>query len=165
MKKRYQSETPVTLTMFEVLDQKEYDILESTDKDLKKRIDALAKDIHIDWFVNKEGDKPICSISRTYAQGREINNNDEMDVSMAATRFLSAISEMELPKPEPECPSHESEAEQEEAQDVETVEFVKKLLNDINLPLENDHHVCSALIIVSYDLLKEMCELYLNNHK
>ena len=178
MRKRYQSETPVTVTMFEILESNEYDILESTDKDLKKRIDALAKDLHIDWYVDKENDKPICYVSRTYAQGRVIDNDDEMDVSMAATKFLNAISKMELPKKNEDAEEEQSNEAISESQ--KDVEFVKKLLKDIpkEIPKEDFTGIVAADLLVSKEgipfyyhdgrigmsLLREMCELYLEAH-
>ena len=65
-------------------------------------------------------------------------------------------------------------------QNDETLGFVKTLLNDMNLPKDNDSHVRGALIIdrstdsfcteltcwgrMGYDLLKEMCQLYIKAH-
>lgn len=178
MRKRYQSEAPVTVTMFEVLEPNEYDILESTDKDLKKRIDALAKDLRIDWHVDKEDDKPICYVSRTYAQGREINNDDEMDVSMAATKFLNAISKMELPKKNEDAEEEQSNKAIPESQ--EDIEFVEELLKYIpkERPARDFDGIVGANLVVSkkgfpflytdgkigMSLLREMCELYLEAH-
>ena len=86
---------------------------------------------------------------------------------------MSEVDKLELQKPEPECP-HESD-------EIGDVEFVEKLLHDLNLPSDDDRHVCGALIIdttthpfcpeltgwgkMSHDLLKEMCELYLKEHE
>lgn len=147
--------------------------------ELAKRVDGLAKDFHVDWSVEGNENANIINISRTTTA--TIDDAFCHKLEMDATNFMSAIDKLELPKLEPECPSHEDADEEEKAQDAKTLEFVKTLLHDINLPSDNDSHVCGALVIdrtthplcpeltgwghISYDLLKEMCELYLNNHK
>ena len=149
--------------------------LKLDDELLQKQLNELAKDTHCEYAVRLNGDTATAEIAFTH-QG-VITDQDELDYEVRAINFMSEIDKLELPKPEPECTSHESDDEEEKTQDAETLEFVKKLLNDINLPLENDSHVCGALIIdrtthpfcpeltgwgsLSYNLLKEMCELYL----
>jgi hypothetical protein len=146
---------------------------------LLKQIDNVAIDLAVEWAVEVSGNYEILAISRTTFSPIE----EEMlkDIEKTAHEFLANVDKMELPKPEPECPSHESDNEEEKAQDAETLEFVKKLLNDINLPHEDDRHVCGALIIdttthsvfveptcwgkMNHDLLKEMCELYIKAHE
>lgn len=146
---------------------------------LLKQIDNVAIDLAVEWAVEVSGNYEILAISRTTFFPIE----EEMlkDIEKTAHEFLANVDKMELPKPEPECPSHEDAAQEEKAQDAETLKFVKKLLNDMNLPSDNAHHVCGALIIdtsthpicpeltgwgrMSYDLLKEMCELYIKAHE
>ena len=150
-------------------------------KELRKRIDSLAIDLHVNWSIESNGNVHIICIERTTTD--PIDDAKYHDLEIAAANFMSAIDKLELP--EPECPSHEPDKvncdEEEKAQDAETLEFVKKLLNDINLPSDNPSHVCGALIIdttthpfcpeltgwgsLSYDLLKEMCELYIKAHE
>lgn len=148
---------------------------------LLKQIDNVAIDLAVEWAVEVSGNYEILAVSRTTFSPIE----EEMlkDIEKTAHEFLANVDKMELQKPEPECPSHESDGE-EKVQDVErnkTLEFVKKLLNDMNLPLDDDRHVCGAMIIdttthpvligptcwgnISYDLLKEMCELYIKAHE
>lgn len=78
---------------------------------------------------------------------------------------------------EPKCPTHDSEAE---VKNMEDLEFAKKMLHDINLPNDNPSHICGALIVdttttmlcpeitgwgkMSYGLLKDMCELYVKTY-
>lgn len=154
-------------------------------EELRKGIDNLAKDLHVNWSIESNGNVHIICIERTTTD--PIDDAKYHDLEIAATNFMSAIDKMELPKEkdEPECPSHEPDKvncdEEEKAQDAETLKFVKKLLNDMNLPLDDGRHVRGALIIdttthpifaeptcwgnMSYDLLKEMCELYIKTHE
>lgn len=78
---------------------------------------------------------------------------------------------------EPKCPTHDDEAE---AKNMEDLEFVKKMLDDINLPDGDPRHIVGAIIVdtttskflpevtcwgrMSYGLLKDMCELYVKTY-
>ena len=148
-----------------------------TDNRLAKRVDSIIKELHIDWAINVQSGKNILSVTRTTTG--PIDDEYRHNLEIAATNFMSAVEELQCKEPvrEAECPSHESNNTEE---GIRNLEFVKKLLNDINLPLDNDRHVCGAFIIdttthpfcpeltgwgsLSYDLLKEMCELYLAAH-
>lgn len=140
-------------------------------EELRKSIDNLAKALHVNWSIENNENVYIICIERTTADS--IDDAKYHDLEIAATNFMSAIDKLELPeeKKEPECPSHASN---------DDLEFVKNLLNDLNLPLDDDSHVCGALIIdttthpfcpeltgwgkMSYNLLKEMCQLYIKAH-
>lgn len=141
---------------------------------LANRITAIAKDLHVDYAVRANGNIRTAEISFTH-EGR-VTSEDEHKYEIKAIEFMKQIEKLDLPQPapEPECPSHESDKTGD-------VEFVEKLLNDINLPSDDYRHVCGALIIdssthlfcpeltgwgrMSHDLLKEMCELYLKAHE
>lgn len=151
-------------------------------EELRKSIDNVAKDLRVNWSIEDNGNIHIICIERITTE--PIDDAKYHDLEIAATNFMSAIDKLELPeeKKEPECPSHESD---DKVQDVEverneTLKFVEKLLNDMNLPLDNGRHVYGAMIIdttthpvlvgptcwgnISYDLLKEMCQLYIKAH-
>lgn len=148
-------------------------------ENLLKQIDNVAIDLAVEWAVEVSGKYEILAISRTTFSPIE----EEMlkDIEKTAHEFLANVDKLELPKPEPTCLADESEDEKKKSQDAETLKFVKELLHDINLPREDDRHVCGALIIdtttcsifveptcwgnMSYDLLKEMCELYIKAHE
>lgn len=141
---------------------------------LANRIAAIAKEMHIDYAVRASNHIRTAEISFTH-EGK-VTSQDEHDYEVKAIDFMSAVEKLELPQPDDDqkCPSHESNK-------IGNVEFVKKLLSDINLPSDNDNHVCGALVIdttthpfcpeltgwgqISYDLLKEMCEIYLQAYK
>lgn len=142
-------------------------------EELRKNIDNLAKDLHINWSIENNGNALIC-IERTTTD--PIDDAKYHDLEMAAANFMSGIDKLELPKEEPECPSHESEDEEE----MTDKQFVEKLLHDLELPKENAHHVIGAQVLcigpkslpfplpwgkLGHDMLQEMCQLYLKAHE
>lgn len=154
-----------------VLTNSQYDKL--TCDELAKRVDGIAKDFHVDWSIECNGNVNIINITRTTTA--TIDDAFCHKLEMDATNFMSAIDKLELSKPEPECPAHAVDSEEEQK-----LEFVKELLYDINLPDEDEEHVIGARILkygpknfpfplpwgkISSNLLKEMCELYLVAHE
>ena len=142
-------------------------------EELRKSIDNLAKDLHVNWSIENNGNAIIC-IERTTTD--PIDDAKYHDLEMAAANFMSGIDKLELPKEEPECPSHESDGEEKTT----TKQFIKELLRDLNLPTENRFRVIGAQVLctglncspffitwgkIGYDTLKEMCELYLAAHE
>ena len=142
-------------------------------EELRKSIDNLAKDLHVNWSIENNGNAIIC-IERTTTD--PIDDAKYHDLEMAAANFMSGIDKLELPKEEPECPSHESDGEEE----LTGEQFVEKLLHDLELPKEDTDHVVGAQVLcigpkslpfhlpwgkIGYNTLKEMCELYLVAHK
>ena len=149
-----------------------------SNESLLKQLDNMAIDMAIEWAIEMSGDYEILVISRTTFS----NVEEEMlkDIEKTAHEFLSNVDKLELPKvlKEPECPSHEDANLTEEKR--ETIDFVKTLLHDINLPEEDEDHVIGGQILcygpkdipfplqwgkISSNLLKEMCELYLAAHE
>lgn len=146
---------------------------------LLKQIDNVAIDLAVEWAVEVSGNYEILAISRTTFSPIE----EEMlkDIEKTAHEFLANVDKMELPKPEPECPSHESDSK-EKVQDEEkkAKQFIHELLNDLDLPIEHEHHIIGAQILctgpmeipfplpwgrMSRRLIKEMCQLYLAAHE
>lgn len=136
---------------------------------LLKQIDNVAIDLAVEWAVEISGNYEVLVVSRTTFSPIE----EEMlkDIEKTAHEFLANVDKLELPKPEPECPSHAVDVEEESV-----LEFVKKLLHDINLPNGDEDHVVGAQILefgpkhltwgkISSDLLREMCELYIKAHE
>jgi hypothetical protein len=146
---------------------------------LQKHLNEIAKEFHCEYAVRLNGNTATAEIAFQH-QGM-LTDQDEHDYEVKAINFMTEVDKLELPKPEPklepECPSHESDDEEI----LSKKEFVEKLLHDLNLPKNDDRHVCGALIIdttthpfcpeltgwgkISYDLLKEMCEIYLKAHE
>lgn len=154
-----------------VLTNSQYEKL--TDDVFAGRVDAIAKDCHIDWSIDETQNAHVINITRTTTN--VVDDAFCHDLEIAATNFMSAIDKLEK---EPECPSHENANLTDEKR--ETVDFVKKLLHDINLPKEDEDRVIGGRILcygpkniplpipwgkISGNLLKEMCELYLQAYK
>ena len=157
-----------------VLSESQYDKL--TDDCFAGRIDAIAKDLHIDWSIDVTSTANVLNVTRTTTN--VVDDAFCHDLEIAAANFMSAIDKLEYDKKEPECPSHENANLTEEER--ETINFVKTLLHDINLPEEDEDYVIGGQILrygpkdipfplpwgkISSDLLKEMCQLYINAHE
>lgn len=170
MEKRFQSiDSMVNVTILIVLTSSQLQKLEN--EDLRPRIDNLARDFHLDWAVETNGNVHQAALSRVC--GPVVGSNEAHEIEIAADNFMSAVDKMELPL-------IKFDKTEDETQNDETLGFVKTLLNDMNLPKDNDSHVRGALIIdrstdsfcteltcwgrMGYDLLKEMCQLYIKAH-
>ena len=148
-----------------VLSESQYDKL--TDDYFAKRIDAIAKDLHIDWAIDVTSNANVLNITRTTAN--VIDDAFYHDLEIASTNFMSAIDKLEYDKQNlDECPSHEKVNEEEE----ETIDFVKTLLEKA-VPNERTRINLMEMIVpglyapaesISRALLGEMCELYLAKH-
>lgn len=142
---------------------------------LLPELEKIAKKLEIDWAVELSAniEYGTLAVSRTYES--EIGNCEFSSIEKAAKDFLSAVDKLELRKSEPECPSHEDSEEE-----MTTKQFVEKLLHDCELPKEDADHVIGARVMcigpkslpfplpwgkLGYDILKEMCKLYLAAHE
>lgn len=92
-------------------------------EELRKNIDNLAKDLHVNWSIENNGNALIC-IERTTTD--PIDDAKYHDLEMAAANFMSGIDKLELSKEEPECPSHEDADET----NAEKLAFVDSLIED-----------------------------------
>lgn len=142
---------------------------------LREQIENIAKDMKLCWDVEKRGNISIAAVGRECGPviGSEIMHQIEID----ATNFMGAIDKLEIPADD--IIHFDAEPEEKEIC-TDKVEFVKTLLHDMNLPSDDGSHVRGALIIdtttqpfcpeitawgkMSYDLLKEMCELYIEKY-
>lgn len=145
---------------------------------LLPELEKIAKKLEIYWAIELSANIEYGTLAVSRTHENEIGNCEFSSIEKAAKEFLDAVDKLALP--EPECPSNEPDDE-EKAQDAETLEFVKELLNDINLPPNDDSRVRGALIIdtttspfcpeltcwgrLSYNLLKEMCQLYIKAYE
>ena len=142
---------------------------------LLPELERIAKMLAIDWAVELSANIEYGTLAVSRIHENEIGNCEFNSIEKAAKEFLSAIDKLKLPKPEPECPSHEDSEEE-----MTTKQFVEKLLHDLELPKEDADHVIGAHIIcmgpkslpfllpwgqLGYDVLKEMCKLYLAAHE
>lgn len=89
---------------------------------LLQKIDKVAKDLHVEWAIELNGQKEVLAVSRVSDEdtvNEEILHKLEAD----ALTFFSIVQDMEMP--EPECPSHENEEPDEEE-----LEFVRSISKD-----------------------------------
>jgi len=107
-----------------------------------------------------------------------ITNKDVREFEKSISEFFQWLKDYQIPEAEPECPNHD--VDEAEAVSVEDLEFVKKMLEDINKPKDNAKHIVGALIAdtttsricteltcwgqMSHNLLKAMCELYVKTY-
>ena len=171
MEKRFQSiDGMVNVTILIVLTGSQLQKLEN--KDLRSRIDGLAGNFHLDWAVETNGNVHIAALSRMY--GPVVGSEETHQIEIDATNFMSGIDKMELPLIEFD------KTKEEDVQITKALEFVKEMLNDMNLPSDDNRHIIGAMIVdttthplfteptcwgrLSHDTLKEMCELYIKAH-
>lgn len=125
MEKRFQilDEKTLEVTVLVVLTDVEIALMESPD--LRKQIDTIAKDLHVRWAVESNGNVTQACISKLFSP--IATSADAHQLEIKATNFMSAVNKLTLPVFDPDecCPSHE-EAEVL----AEELEFVKKLKGD-----------------------------------
>lgn len=158
-----------------VLIRKEVDITEEEYKKAKKIehkvILAIRKDLKLDLVSIYSNKIVFCKDT----DARKITDKDIRSFIHSIKDFFKWLKDYKIE--EPKCPTHDSEAE---VKNVKDLEFVKKMLEDINKPNDDPRHICGALVVdtttsmfcpeltgwgkISYDLLKEMCELYVKTY-
>ena len=149
-----------------VLTDSQFEKLENPE--LLPRIEAAAKDLHVEFAVEKNGNVALCVVGTI--QKWPIDSTDMHNAEINATNFMSFVDDLEV-------------EEDKDDEKMSQKDFVKKLLEDMDLPKTNNRHVCGALIVdmdcictpmildgmewgrMSYGLLKEMCQLYLKAHE
>lgn len=155
-----------------VLTTSEFNTLENKDKNIQKRVDVIAKELAVKWAVETGGNISTCAISRDF--GVVVGHQEMHDMELVADKFMKAIRDINLPAVREAVQVDESERQRK-------VDFVKLLLHDMNTPKDEEDHIIGAKIMctgpaelpwpidwgqLSYDLFKEMCELYLEaNHE
>ena len=155
-----------------VLTESQLEKLENPE--LLSRIEAAAKDLHVDFSVEKNGNVALCIIGTT--QKWPVDSTDMHNAQINAINFMSFVDDLEVE-------NDENALAPENKESAETKEFVHALLTDLNLPKENGDHVIGAVVVdrdsanfglllpgmgwgrIGYALLKEMCELYLKAHE
>lgn len=151
-----------------VLTESQLEKLENSE--LLPRIEAAAKDLHVDFSVEKNGNVALCIVGTT--QKWPVDSTDMHNAEINATNFMSFVDDLEVEEDLKDCDGRISDKD-----------FVKKLWEDINLPIEDKRHVFGALIVdgdcvntpiipvgmewgrMGHNLLREMCELYLKAHE
>lgn len=116
---------------------------------------------------------------KEFGEQRTITSMDIREFTKNVKEFFTWLKEYQVE--EPECPTHEnSENDGDDVKVMEDLEFVKKMLEDINKPNNNPSHILGAIVVdtttsvfcpeltgwgkMSHDLLKDMCELYIKTY-
>lgn len=128
MEKRFQilDEKTMECTVLVVLTGSEMDILECPD--LRSQIDNIAKDLHVRWAIETNGNVTHAAISKVL--GPIGTSQEAHALEIKATNFMSAVDKLTLPVfDEPICPTHEPANEEAEVLAKELA-FVKDLKED-----------------------------------
>lgn len=131
-------------------------------KDLENRIDAIAKDMHIDWAIEISGNIATVAISQTF--GKVVGDKEGHELEILATNFMRAIEHLELQK---------SPATRDSNEDT-NCDIIKKMLDewdDEDAPIAGFTTMCEILPGIAVpcgkiprDVAKEMCMCYLKLH-
>ena len=174
MEKRFQilDEKTMECTVLVVLTNSEVDILECPD--LRSQIDNIAKDLHVRWAVETNGNVTHAAISKVL--GPIGTSHEAHALEIKATNFMSAVDKLTLPVFEESCPTHEPANEDAEVI-AERLAFCKEIRADMD-DVENIH-VIGAKLIGSHEdikpfvvdagrigatLLKELLDLYIEKY-
>lgn len=171
MEKRFQiiDEKTLECSVLVVLTPTETAIMESSD--LRQQIDSIAKDLHVCWSIETNGNITQACISKLFSP--IATSSDAHQLEIIATNFMSAINKLTLPAfDEPKCPCHE------DAEVIaERLAFCKEVRADMD-DVENIHVIGAKLIAGNEDirpfvtdvgrigatLLKELLDLYIEKY-
>ena len=125
----------------EVLTDSQYEKLEC--KELQERIDTLCKDMHIERYIEDNGNVKISVISRNL---ETFDDEALHDMEMTHTSFLSAIDKMEMPTDEVENADDSNRCGVEDKEiDAEWIQGFVDNLNKLDGP-------CCAEVIMNHPL-------------
>ena len=171
MEKRFQiiDEKTLECSVLVVLTPTETAIMESAD--LRQQIDNIAKDLHVRWSIETNGNVTQACISKLFSP--IATSSDAHQLEIKATNFMSAVDKLTLPVfDEPKCPCHE------DAEVIaERLEFCKEVRKDmddmeniyvIGTKLVAGHKDCEGLIVgagrIGPALLKELLDVYIEKY-
>ena len=178
MEKRFQilDEKTMECTVLVVLTNSEVDILECPD--LRSRIDAIAKDLHVRWAIETNGNVTHAAISKVL--GPIGTSQEAHALEIKTTNFMSAVDKLTLPAfDEGNCPTHEPANEDAEVI-AENLKFCKDVRKDMD-DVDNIHVAIAELVVedpngdlippllmsagrISGPLLKELLDLYIEKY-
>lgn len=147
-----------------VLTDSEREKLES--KDLEKTIANIAKELHVDWAIEVGGNVYIATISKQF--GPVVGSAQEHEVELLATNFMSAISELELPRDKKVKDPEPSQLEKD-------LNFCKEVLEDFDGTIggitgadliygSKGHRYQVIYGCISRSLLRKMFESFIKVH-
>ena len=175
MEKRFQilDEKTMECTVLVVLTDSEVDILECPD--LRSQIDNIAKELHVRWAIEINGNVTHAAISKVL--GPIGTSHEAHALEIKATNFMSAVDKLTLPAfNEANCPTHEPANEDAEVI-AERLAFCKEVRADMD-DVENIHVIGANLIgghedirpfvadagRIGATLLKELLDLYIEKY-
>jgi hypothetical protein len=125
------SESPVTVTAVMYLTEEDQSLLEKLENpEYRNKIDAIAKDMHINWAVVKAYDNENLNLEVSRTFDYTVTVTDRCDVKKACIKFAEEVSMLTLPAfDEPKCPTHEDA--EVLAEELAFVKGLKEKLNDI----------------------------------
>lgn len=171
MEKRFQiiDEKTLECSVLVVLTPTETAIMESAD--LRQQIDNIAKDLHVRWSIETNGNITQACISKLFSP--IATSNDAHQLEIITTNFMSAVDKLTLPTfDEPKCPCHE------DAEVIaERLAFCKEVRADMD-DVENIHVIGAKLVAghedikpivadagrIGTSLLKELLDLYIEKY-
>lgn len=132
-------------------------------KDLEHRIDAIAKDMHVDWAVEISGNIATVAISKIF--DKVVGDKEVHELEILATNFMRAIEHLELQK---------SLAPENKSKDETNYDVIKEMLeewDDEDAPIAGFtimRMITPEIILpcgrISRNTAKEMCLSYLKVH-
>lgn len=128
-------------------------------KQLRKRINALANDYHLQWVVECDNS----TVLLTSRVAMEFNAQDTHSLEMDTTNFLAAINKMELEEPEDNTENKDVEFVKEVLQELEDGDCMAlALLSKIEL---GDNSIVLPYGHLSKKLAIKMCKCFIENNK
>ena len=172
------SESPVIVTAVMYLTEEDQSLLEKLENpEYRNKIDAIAKDMHINWAVVKAYDNENLNLEVSRAFDCTVTATDRVDVKKICIKFAENVSMLTLPAfNEANCPTHEPANEDAEVI-AERLEFCKKVRKDmddvenihiIGARLVAGHKTCKPLLVdtgsIGTALLKELLDVYIEKY-
>lgn len=175
MEKRFQiiDEKTLECSVLVVLTPTETAIMESPD--LRQQIDSIAKDLHVRWSIETNGNITQACISKLFSP--IATSSDAHQLEIITTNFMSAVDKLTLPAfDKRNCTTQEPAKEDPEVL-AERLAFCKEVRADMD-DVENIHVIGAKLIAGNEDirpfvadagrigatLLKELLDLYIEKY-
>lgn len=158
MEKRFQiiDEKTLECSVLVVLTPTETAIMESAD--LRQQIDNIAKNLHVRWSIETNGNVTQACISKLFSP--IATSSDAHQLEIITTNFMSAVNKLTLPVfDEPKCPCHEDA--EVLAEELAFVKALKEDSGDMRGALIMPHGVPEPLAFLTdnYWTVSPMCML------
>lgn len=168
--KRFQANgKKIITTDLTVLTDSQFEKLENPD--LRDKINAIAKDLHVDWAVEVNGNCNQLALSRTL--GPVVSDSDTHELEMTSIQFTNSIDKLEYRKPEDD----DKQNSEEWKPGKEEVEFAKDVLQRWD-ETEEEYGITGATLLcgradwsinlpcgrISENMLKCMFETFLEKY-